>query len=106
MKYPLSDLLNKFVTNEINVMEFRDTLEEWNRTDLWEGLSKKERKLLSGFSYCYFDMYAAERLPKFNWWERFKRDMRGEGNIDLEGLKRGSAELLRALEREGQKPQR
>ncbi len=103
MKYPLLDILRKFVANEIDPIEFRDTVEQWNQTGLWDGLSKKEYKLLSDFFYKYFDMYAGESLPQFNWWERFKRDMRGEGNIDLKGLRKGSADLLTALEKEQHK---
>lgn len=103
MKYPLLDILRKFLANEIDPMEFRDTVEQWNQTGLWDGLSKEEYKLLSNFFYKYFDMYAGESLPQFSWWERFKRDMRGEGNIDLKGLRKGSADLLVALEKEQHK---
>lgn len=106
MKFPVISLLRKFLGNEISVNEFCGTLGEWNNLGLWEELTKVERKLLSKYFWNYFDMYATETLPKFNWWERFRRYMRGEGNIDLQALRKGSAELLRALEREEQKPQR
>ena len=106
VKFTVISLLRKFLGNEISVNEFCGTLGEWNNLGLWEEVTAVERKILSKYFWNYFDMYAAERLPKFNWWERFRRYMRGEGNIDLQALRKGSAELLRALEREEQKPQR
>ena len=106
VKFTVISLLRKFLGNEISVNEFCGTLGEWNNPGLWEEVTAVERKILSKYFWNYFDMYAAERLPKFNWWERFRRYMRGEGNIDLQALRKGSAELLRALEREEQKPQR
>jgi hypothetical protein len=51
MKYPLKELLRKFSSNEIDVMEFQRTLGEWNRFGLWEDLTKQESKLLSKF-FC------------------------------------------------------
>ncbi|MBS0180551.1 MAG: hypothetical protein JSR20_17485 [Nitrospira sp.] len=106
MKFPVISLLRKFLGNEISVNEFCGTLGEWNNLGLWEELTKVERKLLSKYFWNYFDMYAAETLPKSNWWERFRRYMRGEGNIDLQTLRKGSAELLTALEQEQKKQQR
>jgi hypothetical protein len=103
MKYPVLDMLRKFLCNEIAVEEFRTVFGEWNRTGLWEGLTKAERKLLDSYFWNYFDMYGGESLPKFGWWERFKRNMRGEANVDLPLLKQGTAELLTALERQSAK---
>ncbi len=105
MKFPVMDLLRKFLGNEISVNEFRGTLGEWNNLGLWEELTKVERKLLSKYFWNYFDMYAGETLPKLNCWERFRRHMRGEGNIDLQALRKGSADLLKALEQEQQNQQ-
>ena len=105
MKLPVAELLRNFLSNEIGVSEFRATLGEWNSTELWDDLTATEAKLMVNYFSNYFDMYAGDTLPKFSWWERFKRDMRGEGNIDLQSLRKGSADLLRALEREQQKQQ-
>jgi hypothetical protein len=49
MQYPLKELLQKFSSSEIDVTEFQRTLGDWNRSGLWEGLTKEERKLLSVF---------------------------------------------------------
>ena len=106
MTFPVRRLLRKFLGNEISVNEFCGTLGEWNNLGLWEELTKVERKLLSKYFWNYLDMYAGETLPKFNAWERFRRYMRGEGNIDLQALRKGSAELLTALEQEQIKQQR
>ena len=100
MQYPLKELLQKFSSSEIDVTEFQRTLGEWNRFGLWEGLTKQESKLLSKFFYQYFDKYAGETLPKYTRWERFKRNMYQEPNVDLPLLKQGTAELLTALERQ------
>jgi hypothetical protein len=59
----------------------------------WAVIRRKEtdRNILS----LLLDMYGGETLPKFSWWERFMRDMRGESNVDLAMLKEATAKFLK-----------
>ncbi|HET6675824.1 MAG TPA: hypothetical protein VFG71_10810 [Nitrospiraceae bacterium] len=100
MKYPLVELLRKFIADEIHVAEFRNTLVGWTQSGLWESLSKTEHMLLEDYFVTYFDMYAGETVPRFTWWERVQKHMYGEPTIDLQALKKGSADLLGDLQSE------
>ncbi len=88
--------MRKFLSGEMSVGEYRDTLETWNRTGLWDELSAPEKKLLATYFRFYLDMYGGETLPKFSWWERCKRDMKGESNVDLATLREGTTKFLEA----------
>lgn len=96
MKYPVTEVMRKFISGEMSVGEYRDTLETWNRTRLWDELSLREEKLLATYFRFYLDMYGGETLPTFSWWERCKRDMKGESNVDLAALKEATAKFLEA----------
>lgn len=96
MKYPVTEVMRKFLSGEMSVGEYRDTLETWNCTRLWDELSLREKKLLAPYFRFYLDMYGGETLPKFSRWEPFMRDMRGESNVDLATLKEATAKFLEA----------
>ncbi len=96
MKYPVTEVMRKFLSGEMSVGEYRDTLETWNRTGLWDELSAPEKKLLAAYFRFYLDMYGGETLPRFSWWERCKRDMKGESNVDLATLREGTTKFLEA----------
>ncbi|OGW26081.1 MAG: hypothetical protein A2X59_10865 [Nitrospirae bacterium GWC2_42_7] len=98
MENNILKIMNEFIDGNVEVNSFLNTLEEWNRSGgLWKNLSKREYQLLSNYMRFYADMYYGEVLPKFSFWKKIKRQMNGEPDVDLATLKKGTAELIKAL---------
>ena len=97
MKQKYIETLQAFLDEKIDVSSYLKTLEDWNQSNFWQELSKAEYKLMSEYFRVYIDMYYGETIPKFNFWTRLKRNMKGLPDVDLQELKKGTSILLKKL---------
>jgi len=98
MKRDIVSAMQEFVDGSMAVDEYLSRFEEWNRTRyLWDGMSRKEVKLLDGYLHAYIDSYSSEIQGKLGTLEKLKRGMRGIPDKSLDELKKGTVELLAAL---------
>jgi hypothetical protein len=95
MKSDHLNILKSFIDGEIDVTSYLKTLEELNRSGIWNELSDSEYKLLSDYYRNYVDMYYGKKLPKLGFFEKLKQRMKGMPDVDFDELKKGTSTLLK-----------